>query len=162
MINYKLAILTLIPLLASCVSGRDIARKERIEDGKDHIMAEWDVNLDGIVTCVDLELKKIEQFNNSDLDKNKLLDASEFKVAPWGNKVFSVELLRSYDQNNDRQVSQQEFSAKPNAFFSSLDKNKDCTVSKEEIEQSLTERRSPKPKSRGGRAGGHGGGQHSH
>ena len=72
MINYKLAILTLIPLLASCVSDRDLARKERIEDSKDHIMTEWDLNLDGNLTCVDLELKKIEQFNNSDLDKNKI------------------------------------------------------------------------------------------
>ena len=84
------------------------------------------------------------------------------RLLSWGNKVFSVELLRSFDKNNDGQVSQQEFSGKPDAFFTSLDKNEDCTISEEEIEQSLTERRRPKPKGGGGRAGGHGGGQHSH
>lgn len=159
MTNNKVIMLALIPLLASCASDRELARKERIEDAKVRIMTEWDLNLDGTVTCDDMELKKIDKFTKSDLDENSILDASEFRDAPWGSKAFSVEMLYSFDENRDGQVTQQEFSDKPDAFFTALDKNDDCKVSEDEIEQSLTERRATRPSGGGGRGSGRGGGK---
>lgn len=157
MIKYRLVILALIPFLTACSSNKDLKREERMDHSKNRIMTEWDLNLDGVVNCTDLELRKINQFKKSDLDENSFLDASEIKAAPWGSKVFSVEMLHSFDQNKDGQVSLMEFSVKPEAAFVALDKNEDCTISEEEIEQSLMQRRSARPKGNGGRGGGKGG-----
>lgn len=157
MIHYKVPLLLILPLLFSCASDREMANKNRIENVKARIISEWDLNLDGTISCDDLGLKKVDQFTKADSDGNNILDASEFKNAPWGSKTFAVEMLYSFDENRDGKVTQQEFSAKPNTVFAALDKNQNCTVSEDEIEASLTERRGSKSGGRGGRRGGKGG-----
>lgn len=163
----KFSILVLIfalPFLVGCTGHSGLMTEERFEMGKSRIMAKWDLDQDGEITCADAVQKQKQQFTSADLNGSDTLDVEEFKQAPWSNPAFAGEHLYLFDSNHDGIVSRQEFEDRPNAKFISMDRNQDCNISDSEIALMLSEGKSMRA-SRGGKKGkgkgrGQGKGQH--
>ncbi len=127
--------------LAACGGRGGVNDRERFEEAKSRLINLWDTDRNGVITCSDVERRKILQFGVSDENNNELLEVDEVKKAPWGSRAFPIEFLNSYDLNNDGEVDLQEFIDKPDDTFQRMDNNQDCTVSEKEIETFLKERR---------------------
>lgn len=141
-----------LPVLVGCAGHKGPEADNRNEMRKIRIMAQWDLNGDGEITCADATQKQKQLFAAADLNKSDTLDVDEFKQAPWSNPAFAGEHLYLFDANHDGLVSQQEFEDRPNAKFISMDRDQDCKISDYEITLMLSEGKSMKA-GRGGKRG---------
>ena len=110
----------------------------------------WDFNRSGEVTCDDITLRRTALFYRIDKNHDGELVESEYRFAKFEDKNFFFFPLTKLDKNASASVNLPEFLAVSDSQFQHFDRDKNCTVSKTEAVQVLSElgigvkRRSPK------------------
>jgi len=158
-----LALITL-SLLAGCANNRDDRRKrpelspERKAELYERFVRRWDLNADGQVTCVDVNLQRRALFSVLDKNADEKLTSGEYRYAKFEDKSFLFHLFTDVDTNTDGTISLMELDGVTHSQFTSLDKNGDCIVSELEAEAEARERARDGREASGGRGkGGRGG-----
>lgn len=151
-----LALIT-VSLLAGCAGNRDDRRKrpelspERKAELYVRFVRRWDLNADGQVTCVDVNLQRRALFSVLDKNSDELLTSDEYRFAKFEDKSFLFHLFTDVDTNGDGAVSLRELDSVTHSQFTSLDKNGDCIVSELEAEAEARERARDGREGRGGK-----------
>lgn len=113
----------------------------------DVILERFDENEDGVLDTGEWQAGIDEGFGQLDQDGNGNIDEVEKKnldgligeeVGEGKAKLVSpiiTTALRSFDENDDEAVSEEEFSKKANDLFKKLDTNSDAEVTKQELKQ---------------------------
>lgn len=105
-------------------------QRQRIIDAS---LKDNDYNKDGRLTCDDVNDRRALQFRELDKDKSGTLSAIEFDAAVFADISFQFQQFRDLDEDGDKNLSQKEFSVVPDGRFLSLDRNRDCTATEEEM-----------------------------
>jgi hypothetical protein len=131
-------------------SGVALAQSDPPSPHGRHVMSH-DSNGDGAVTRAEVDAARAAEFARLDADRDGALTRDEMRAGHHRGRGQGPEDGRGPDANNDGSVTREEFLARPNAMFDSLDANDDGVLSTAE----MAERRGHRE--RGGR---HGHGRH--
>lgn len=127
----------MLSLIGGCTSTDNNTNDQYFTDSKAYLLNTWDISSDGIITCDDVERRKLYRFAFSDTNNDGYLSVAEFIPAPWAGGDNAPQNHQKFDDNNDGNVSRDEFMLNADADFSLLDLNNDCTVTDQEIRSYL-------------------------
>lgn len=151
--------------LIACAGSNDRGSKrpelspERKAELYERFVRRWDLNADGQVTCVDVDLQRRALFSVLDKDSDEQLTSGEYRYAKFEDKSFLFHLFSDVDVNSSGAISFEELNGVTHSQFTSLDKNGDCLVSELEAEAEARERARDGREGRGGRGKGGPGGR---
>lgn len=95
----------------------------------------WDVNKDNEVTCDEWKQYVGELFQTADGNADGALTAEEYKGVVAQDRLFETVGMNYFDTNNDGKLGRDEFANAPNPAFRLLDRDKNCTIAKNEMVQ---------------------------
>ncbi len=119
--------------ICSCATNNAPDEDPYFEDSKKFLLNLWDTSSDGIITCDDVERRKLYRFAFADSNNDGLLSLAEFGPAPWAGGDKADASHQKYDDNGDGNVSRDEFMLNAGEDFAKLDSNNDCILTDDEI-----------------------------
>lgn len=126
-------IIVFVLAISSCATNNSSFQDPYFEDSKKYLLNVWDTSSDGVITCEDVERRKLYRFAFADSNNDGLLSLAEFAPAPWAGGDKAEENHQNYDDNGDGNVSRDEFMLNAGEDFAQLDSNNDCIVTDDEI-----------------------------
>ena len=93
----------------------------------------WDRNKDGVVTCDEWRDYLEELLNQSDTSKDGKLTRAELAAFSSIDRLFAVADFNYFDIDKNGVIDRAELFGKANPAFKSLDKDKDCVLTAEEL-----------------------------
>jgi len=136
---------------------------ERLEQIYSRFVERWDYNEDGQATCEDIAVKRSRLFQRLDEDKDGALSSGEYRYAKFEDKSFLFFPYDRVDMDSSTTIDVEEFVAVSHSEFLNIDKDKDCTINRQEAMMAMREtmgsgREGGRPGGRGkGGKGGRGG-----
>jgi len=126
-----------IALLAGCASEKRPKNKRQIDPDRaerlyNKFVQRLDFNEDGTVACNDIYVQRARLFNRLDTDESETLTSSEYRLAKFEDKDFLFFDFDRADKNVSKLIELEEFTAISDSEFLSMDKNCDCSISKQE------------------------------
>ncbi len=119
--------------ISSCATTERTENGTYFEDAKKFLLNLWDTNSDGIITCDDVERRKLYRFAYADTNNDGVLSLDEFSPAPWAGGENAAKNHDTFDDDSNGNVSRDEFMLNAGEDFAQLDNNNDCTVTDQEI-----------------------------
>lgn len=163
--TYTIALITLSAVsLVACGGNRGPRERpplspERVERLNDRYIRLWDANKDGLVTCEDVTVRRMQVFEQVNTDGDIGLSPSEYRQVVFEDKSFLFYRFDYMDKDIDGSISLAEFSRIPQNEFNSADKNKDCMISAAEAAESLRDQFRERGRGREGENRRNGGGR---
>lgn len=114
-------------------------REEKMEKVYRQFVQRWDYNEDGEATCDDVNTQRSRLFRALDEDGNGELTSGEYRHAKFEDKSFMFFDFMRVDTNASGKVELEELIAVPHSQFLNADKNKDCSISRDEVMASIRE-----------------------
>ncbi len=148
---FGLAWLLSMLMLAGCggssgVSMPSFSSSDDTENMFISAAATWDLNKDGTVTCDEWKSYTGDLVQGADANNDQVLNKEEYASLARTDRLFDVATLSYFDSNKDGQLTHQEITGKPNPAFVRLDRDKDCTIGRNEIV--VVRGKTPVPKSK--------------
>lgn len=112
------------------ITGNSIPDTDRV-----FLMAagSWDRNRDNVVTCDEWKAYTTELFNGADVNRDEMVDATEWPRIVSVDRMFETANLDYYDTGNDGKVSRAEFVDRQNPAFRLMDTAKTCSLNGDQI-----------------------------
>lgn len=95
----------------------------------------YDTDRDGVITCDDARLARINLFNQLDNDRNNKLNAGEYRLAKFQDQSFRYLEVSDIDRDLDLLISRSEFINVPDNSYLVLDGDGDCIATRAELIQ---------------------------
>jgi Ca2+-binding EF-hand superfamily protein len=131
-------------LLALCIPvGSPSAQSNADTDPLVTSAQVWDLDHNGTYTCDEWRQFATRIFNMADRNHDGYVDASEFKTIQQAVPIFKEADIAYFDDNRDGRLSRDEFVKKPNPIFARYDKNGDCMVTPQELNQTSASPQTP-------------------
>lgn len=132
---YPLIVLLVPAVLAGCASKKKAIEftPEQEKIVIDFLLNRYDVNGDGEIGCVDLQIDRDRVFDGVDRDRSGDLDEGEYRLARFRDESFLFRELSDSDIDENGRLSRAEFRAVTNNSYARLDRNRDCRVDRQEL-----------------------------
>jgi len=130
----------LLLCLTACSGGSGQAGPQPVTPTADEenkatvrLLRRFDTDRSGSITCADVSLNRQQLFDSIDKDTDGHLTVDEYRFAAFEDAAFQFYTAEDIDADESGTVELSEFSSVADNGFLRMDKDRDCTISRQEI-----------------------------